>query len=115
MTPRDPWEEDTRPNLLRQSLKQRAAESVPPADDDSTLGMLMRQTVNNTNAINNLSTQFGTLEREVRQSARAAPDTIHSTAKQASNRIAILMGSLFTVYEVSAPWVREFIRQVAHR
>ncbi len=104
---RSPWEEDTRPNLLRPSLQQRVAESVPPADDDSTVGMLMRQTVNNTTAMHRLTTEVGTLSREVRQSARAAPDTIHSTAKQASNRIALLMGTLFTLYETTAPYVRE--------
>lgn len=122
MTRRNPWDEDTRPNvrarpdLLRPSFQQRVAEQPAPDDDElADLGKMMRQTADNTTAVQALRVDFDVLAREVRQSARAAPDTIHSTAKQASNRIAILMGSLFTVYEVTAPWVREFVRQVLHR
>jgi hypothetical protein len=112
---RQSWEEDTRPNLLRPSLKQRAAESVPPQDDDSTLGMLMRQTVNNTAAVQALRTDMDVLSREVRQHNRAAPVSIQSSAKHASNRMAALMAALFTIYEVTSPWLRELIRQVVHR
>ena len=106
MSPRNPWEEDTRPRLLRPSLQQRVLSSPPPADDDSTLGMLMRQTVTNTNAVQSLRTDLEVLGREVRQSVRAAPETIHSSAKHASNRVAGLMTGLFTLYEISSPYVR---------
>lgn len=116
---RDPWEEDTRPGLLRHSMQQRVAERD---DDDTALGKLMRQTVDNTNAIQAqtgaltaLRTDFDVLAREVRQSQRAAPATIQTSAKQASNRMAALVTALFTLYEVTSPWVREFIRQVMHR
>jgi hypothetical protein len=111
---RNSWEEDTRPDLLRHSLKQRAA-AVTPADDDSTLGMLMRQTVNNTNAVEALRTDFDVLSREVRQHTRATPESIQVSAKHASNRMAALMAALFTIYEATSPFVRELIRQVTHR
>ena len=114
MTRRNAWEEDTRPNLLRPSLQQRVASAPPPADDDSTLGMLMRQTVNNTTAVATLTTaqqglrtDFDVLAREVRQSNRAAPMTIQDSATRASNRVAGLMAALFSLYEVSAPYLRE--------
>ncbi len=111
---RPSWDEDTRPNLLRPSLQQKAAETEPE-DDDSTLGMLMRQTVNNTAAVDSLRTDFDVLAREVRQHTRSAPESIQSSAKSASNRMAALMASLFTVYEVTSPWIRELIRQVLHK
>lgn len=114
MTTRNPWEEDTRPNLLRESLKQQVA-AARPVDDDTALGMLMRQTVRNTNAVGQLRVDFDVLAREVRQSQRAQPESIQTSAKHASNRMAVLMGSLFTIYEVTSPWVREFFRQVIHR
>lgn len=111
---RETWEEDTRPDLLRPSLKMHAASASPPADDDSTLGMLMRQTVNNTQSVQALRLDFDVLAREVRQSNRAQPDIVSSSAARASNRLAVLMGSLFTLYEISAPYLREFWRQVVN-
>lgn len=119
MTRRNPWEEDTRPNLLRPSLQERVAD---PDDDDTSIGKLMRQTVDNTGAIQRhtealttLRTDFDVLAREVRQSQRAAPENIQHSARNASNRMAALMAALFTIYEATSPWVREFIRQVLHR
>lgn len=113
------WDEDTRPQgLLRPSLQQRAAESVPP-DDDSTLGMLMRQTVQNTAAIQAMKADMTTLVREWRVHQKGIdedrPVLASDSAKHASNRIAVLMGSLFTLYEVTAPYLREVFRQVFHR
>lgn len=111
-------DEPTRPDLLRPSLEQRAT-AVPPADDDSTMGMLMRQTVNNTTAIAALRVDVQTMTRELHQSSRMAEQDRSSiaagSAKHASNRIAVLMGALFSVYEVSSPYLRELWRQVMHR
>ncbi|MDE1994795.1 MAG: hypothetical protein KGI75_19990 [Rhizobiaceae bacterium] len=108
------WEEKTRPDLLRPSMQQKV-EAAHTEDEDSVLGKVMRQTADNTAALNGLRTDFDVLAREVRQSQRAAPATIDSSAKQASNRMAALMTALFTIYEVTSPWVRELTRQVTHR
>lgn len=116
-------EEDTRPAfprppLLRPSLNERASASTNP-EDDETLGLLMRQTVQNTAAIEGLRTSFDTLSREVRQHSRGIesdrPILAKDASKAASNRLAVIMGALFTVYEVTAPYVREIWRQLVHR
>lgn len=112
------WEEDTRPGLLRHSLATRVQQSEPP-DDDTTLGMLMRQTVSNTAEIQGLRTDVSTLMREIRQHAKGLdedrPVLAQDSAKHASNRLAVLMGSLFTLYEISQPYLRELWRQIVHR
>jgi hypothetical protein len=116
-------EENTRPDLAQPPLLRRSlslqAQASKVEDDDSTLGMLMRQTVNNTRAIEELHTSINTLSREVRQQTRGIesdrPILAKDAAKSSSNRLAVMMGALFTVYEVTAPYVREIWRQLVHR
>lgn len=124
MSRRDSWHDDdddderTRPDLLRPSLLLRSEESEPE-DDDSTVGMLMRQTVNNTNAIKSLQLELRVLTREIHQGTLAAAEDRSSiaagSAKHASNRLAMLLGGLFSLYEISSPYLREIWRQVVHR
>ncbi len=79
------------------------------------MGMVMRQTVANTAAIESMQVQLSTFGRELRQHSRGiesdrpalAKEAAKGAAKHTSNRLAVIMGGLFTIYEVCAPYVHQ--------
>lgn len=94
----------------------------PPSEPKSVeelIGELMAVTVSNTSSVNNLSEQVNLLSRELGQHVRdqthktdEIKETTNKAARHGSNRLALLMGALFTLYEVTAPWLHELAQMV---
>jgi hypothetical protein len=112
MTPFDRDEEPTRGNL-RPPL--RAVSVPPPFDEAETLGQLMAATARIETRLRDLET----LPREVRalrDEIRLDRDAlVHGASKHAathsSNRMAALLGALFTVYEIAAPYLSHWFHK----
>lgn len=107
-------EEITRGGLLR-SKPLRVVESDPPADDaDVRMGQLMGAIGRLQTDVNNLKTlpaEVRALRRDLELDRDAL---VHGASKRAanhsSNRMAALMGALFTLYELAAPALHELVR-----
>ena len=110
-------EEITRGGLNRPALR---AVSEPPASDSLVnLGQVMA-------AVAKLQTEVGELKtlpaevRSLRRDLELDRDAlVHGASKRAanhsSNRMAALMGALFTLYEVTSPYVRELFHWWPHK
>lgn len=109
-----PEEEPTNP-----SVKLRAVESVPPKSLEELVGELMAATAKNTATVRSLAVEVGTLSRELGAHTREAQDrssklseVTKKAATQGSNRLAMLLTALVTVYEISAPALHELARWI---
>lgn len=106
-------EEPTRSRML-----PRAVPSAPPTDGDlaELVGQLLTATARLQSDVNELKPILS----EVRQLRKEIDDDRHalvhgassSAARHSSNRMAALMGALFTLYEVSAPYLHDLWRMV---
>ncbi len=89
----------------------RAVSQPPESDELHTLGLLMAATARIETRLRDLET----LPREVHQLRNEIRDDraalVHGASKHAanhsSNRLAALMTALFTLYEISSPYLRE--------
>lgn len=84
-----------------------SAPPPPPPDDDTTLGLLMTAVTRLERTVGSLSVDVGTLTREVTQLGKDAkeerPKLVKHAAANTSNRMALLLGALFTLWEAAAP------------
>ena len=111
-----PDEETTRGDLRR---PLRAVSLPPAADELHTLGLVMAATARIETRLRDLET----LPSEVRllreEIAKDRKELVHGASKHAanhsSNRMAALMGALFTLYEVSAPYLRDLWHMLVHK
>jgi hypothetical protein len=99
-----------------------AKENEPiPGSIEFQVGQIMAATHANTRSIGAMTTSIGTLEREVTQLQRAIEQDrdvrkverkvmVRTAARHSSNRAALLMGTLWGVYEIAAPYLRTLLR-----
>lgn len=115
----DSEEEITRNFGARSSANIRHAAGQLPGSELETLGRLMAGQARADRKIEALTLDVQTLTREVHQTGKTVQADrgalAHETAKHSSNRMAALMGALFTLYEITSPYLREIWRQVFHR
>lgn len=102
-------------------------DSEPPLSDDVhvALGQIMAAVQANNARTANMVVEFQTLSREVGALARATDEHrkgVDDAAKKAgttaathtSNRLAVLMGALVTLYEVASPALHELWKGLGH-
>lgn len=102
-------------------------DSEPPLSDDvhEALGQIMAAVQASNARTANMVAEFQTLSREVGQLARVTEDhrkAADDAAKKAgttaathtSNRLAVLMGALVTLYEIAAPALHELWKGLGH-
>jgi hypothetical protein len=89
----------------------RAVSAPPQADELHTLGLVMAATARIETRLRDLETlpsEVRALRAEIRDDRDAL---VHGASKHAanhsSNRLAALMTALFTLYELSSPYLRE--------
>lgn len=113
-----PPERPTRPD----SAALRAVAPVsdaPPATLEELVGQLMGTTAENTKVLEALNVQIGTLTGKLTEHIAAAGEQ-HEDLKQVttkaaahgSNRLALLLGALVTIYEIAAPALHELAKLV---
>jgi outer membrane murein-binding lipoprotein Lpp len=102
----------------------KLAERPEPVDDlHVAVGQLMASVAKLTTTVSRLDARVAELvplSAEVTQLRRDVEidrgDLVHgastTAARHSSNRLAILMGTLFSLYEVSAPYLREVWRAI---
>jgi hypothetical protein len=98
--------------------------SLPPLaeDPDEALGQLMAALARQGRHISLLKRDVGTIRTEVTglrkdtelDRGELVDGASRKAAKHSSNRMAALMGALFTLYEVSSPYLHELVRLVRH-
>jgi len=107
-------DEDTQPGVPLGSMPPL------PSDVHEALGVLMAATARNGRHIASLKRDMGVVRTEVtglrkdlaEDRSELVKDTSHAAAKKSSNRAAVLFGTLFTVYEVTSPYLHELWRLV---
>ncbi len=116
-------EEHTRDDLRR---PLRAVSLAPEADELELLGRVMATTARLEAAVARLEVRVSSLAM-LPSEVRSLRDEIledrealvHGASKHAanhsSNRMAALMGALFTLYEVSSPYLRDLFHWWVHR
>lgn len=108
-----PDEETTRAGL-RPPL--RVVSAPPQADELETLGQLMAAVARLETGVAELKTlpsEVRMLRDEIRQDRDAlVHGASHQAATHSSNRMAALMGALFTLYEVAAPYLHDLWRLI---
>lgn len=112
------WERErpTRPD----SSKLRAVAAVTaPKSTDELIGELMAATAQNTKVIEALAVQVGSLDGKWKAHAEASEkrkteikEATTKAAAHGSNRLALLMGALITVYEIASPFLHEMAKWV---
>lgn len=128
MMPRPPsehdWQEKTRPDLTKIPPPVRL-ESEPPEsrDHDTILGKMMAALAKNDRVMRELQAAHETLTREVgglrrdidkdREALVQGAST--RAAAHSSNRLAVMMGGLFTLWEVASPYVAELLKAMHHQ
>jgi hypothetical protein len=94
------------------------ADNLPPSKTwEEIVGGLMATTAENTRVIEALAVQVGSLTGKLEAHAEASERRkveITKAAAHGSNRLALLMGALLTVYEIASPVLHE-IAQWVHR
>lgn len=84
------------------------------ADVHVALGQIMRAVTVLSRKVEGLAllpSEVSALRREIDDDRGAlVHDSSRSAAKHSSNRVALLMGSLFSIYEVSSPYIHELWR-----
>ena len=95
----------------RNGLRPPAAVSDPPPSDAELLGKVMAECSRTSARVSSLTTEVGTLAREVSALAKAVEkDQGHlvqsssaSAAAHTSNRMAVLLGLLWALYQEASP------------
>lgn len=116
MTDRFPdAERPTRPT----SSRLRAVESAEPRTTDELLGQVMAATAEHTKVLEALSVQLGDLTRRFEEHSDASiarkdeiKEATTKAASHGSNRLALLLGALVTIYEIAAPALHELAKWV---
>jgi hypothetical protein len=106
----DVWHEDTRPDI-----KTGRHSDVAPVDTDTLLGQMMASQARIERGQQDILLQLGTLTREQSQLRKDIEkdreELIRGASRKAathsSNRLAVLMGGLFTLWEVASPYLHE--------
>lgn len=113
-----PHERPTRPDSSALRAVGPVSEA-PPATLEELVGQMMAATAQNTRVIEALSVQVGTLTArlgEHMQEATQHKDEIKAVTTKAaahgSNRLALLLGALVTIYEIAAPALHELAKWV---
>jgi hypothetical protein len=109
-------EEQTSPGLVFPSMPPL------PEDRDEALGVLMAATARNGRHIAQIKRDYGVIRTEVmglRKDIELDRNELvdgasRKAAKHSSNRMAALMGALFTAYELASPYLSELWRLVRH-
>lgn len=96
--------------------------SMPPLPDDvhEAQGVLMAAIARHGRHLDNMKRELGMIRTEVTgmrkdlelDRGELVAGASHSAAKRASNRVGVLMGGLFGLYEVTAPYLHELWRLV---
>jgi hypothetical protein len=96
-----------------------AYDQEPPKSLEEIVGALMATTAENTRVIEALAVAVGSLTGKLDAHAEASEtrktEITEATTKAAahgSNRLALLMGALITVYEVASPFLHEMAKWV---
>ncbi len=110
-----------RPTRADSSAALRAVAPVneEPASLEELVGKLMRKTAANTEVLEALNVQIGTLTGKltahIEDSGKRHEDIKAVTTQAAahgSNRLALLLGALVTIYEIAAPALHELAKWV---
>ena len=102
--------------------------SMPPLPDDvhEALGVLMGAVARHGRHLDGIKRDLGTMKTEVigmrkdieLDRGALVQDASHQAAtkaaKHSSNRMAALMGTLFTLYEMTSPYIHELWRWLHH-
>lgn len=117
-----PRERPTRPDASSSKLRAVSAvvDSEPPAPTlDQLVGQLMAATAQNTKVIEALSANVGSLTGQLTAHIEGAGErkaeikqVTTQAAAHGSNRLALLLGALVTVYEIAAPALHELAKWV---
>lgn len=91
-----------------------------PADPDAAFGAIAAELGKLTRQVGSLRRDYGTVTRELTQLRKdieldrgaLVAGASSQAAKHSSNRTAALMGTLFTLYEISSPYLHELWRLV---
>ncbi len=114
----------TRPSIpklraLQPSNSGMAPAGTAPKSLEEIVGELMTATVQNTAVIEALAVQVGSLDGKWQAHAEASErrkteikDATTRAAAHGSNRLALLMGALITVYEIASPFLHEMAKLV---
>ena len=119
----------TRPSIPKLRALQQSTSGIAPAGsahDQSTpksieevVGELMAATVQNTAVIEALAVQIGSLDGKWKAHAEASEerkkeikDATVKAATHGSNRLALLLGALVTLYEIAAPVLHDLAKWV---
>ncbi len=101
---------------LRPLAPLRAVSEPPQSDELVMLGQLMRSVAKlqtDVDTLKTLPSEVRSLRDEIRLDRDAL---VHGASKHAanhsSNRMAALMGALFTLYEISSPYLHELVKWV---
>lgn len=114
-------ERPTRPDASSSTLRAVAAleSEAPPASLDELVGQLMGTVAQQTKVIEALAVAVGTLTGKLEEHIAAAAehkdeikDVTTKAAAHGSNRLALLLGALVTVYEIAAPVLHEMAKWV---
>lgn len=96
-----------------------AYDQAAPKSLEEIVGELMAATAQNTAVIEALAVQIGSLDGKwkahAEQSEKRKTEIKEATTKAAahgSNRLALLMGALITVYEIASPFLHEMAKWV---
>lgn len=91
-----------------------AGQTRVPESLEEIIGALMATTAENTRVIEALAVQVGSLTGKLDAHSEASEhrkteikDATTKAAVHGSNRLALLMGALITVYEIAAPFLHE--------
>jgi len=112
------WDSDDEDGLSETTAHASPASAsvAPDADLHETVGRLMAgmaRLERKVDALRPLATEVHQLRQDIEEDRGALVTGASKTAaKHSSNRLAILMGALFSLYEVSAPALHEIWRQI---
>lgn len=120
MAPRPPSFPDERPTRPTSAKLRAVAEvSAAPKTTDELLGELMAATVQHSAVIEALSVQVGSLEGKwaahaetVEAQKKEIKEATVKAATHGSNRLALLLGALVTLYEIAAPVLHDLAKWV---
>ncbi len=105
--PTPPFDDEEPTNAAHRPGVVRRLHSAPKLQDDEveTLGLVMGGLASLKTDVQTLGSEVAALRRDIELDRRAL---VHGASTKAaahtSNRMAALMGALFTVYEIAAPY-----------
>lgn len=111
--------EDTRPGL-RGVTRLPVSEPVLSDDTHEAVGQVMSEVMKIGRAVSTMRTDLETQARELNgirrdleeDRAELVKGSSHKAATHTSNRMAMLLGTLFVLYEEASPVLRELVREI---